>query len=289
MPARSQRCPACGAALTGRAARMPPGYVRCTGCSLGHLEVLPEAPAAAARFGPRYFAGEEAGHYPAYGADEPVHRRNARRVLGRVEPARGPGARLLDVGCGYGFLLDEARRAGWNVAGVDVSAHAREEARARFGIEVAPELQSLPGDADGFAAVTAVQVLHHAVDPDVQLNEIAARMRPGGLLALETLDRGAAIARVLGPRWSLPAAPWTVWLFDRPSLTRMLGRCGFSVLDIRVSHKRISLRHLSGAVEARRGSPRDGSGSGALGRLGRLAVPYPFTDTILVTARRDPP
>ena len=87
----------------------------------------------------------------------------------------------------------------------------------------------------------------------------------------------------------MPAAPWTVWLFDRPSLTLMLGRCGFSVLDIRVSHKRISLRHLSGAVEARRGSPRDGSGSGALGRLGRLAVPYPFTDTILVTARRDAP
>jgi SAM-dependent methyltransferase len=215
-----------------------------------------------------------------------VHRRNARRVLRHVEPAWATGARLLDVGCGYGFLLDEARRAGWTVAGVDVSAHAREEARARFGIEVVPELDHLPDDADGFAAVTAVQVLHHAVDPDVQLNEIAARMRPGGLLALETLDRGAAIARVLGSRWSLPAAPWTVWLFDRPSLTRMLGRRGFSVLDIRVSHKRISLRHLGGAVNARRASPRDGRWSAALGRMGRLAIPYPLTDTILVTARR---
>jgi SAM-dependent methyltransferase len=286
MPVHSQRCPACGAALTGRPARMPPGYVRCTGCSLGHLETLPEAPAAAARFGSRYFAGEEAGHYPAYGADERVHRHNARRVLAHVEPARAPGARLLDVGCGYGFLLDEARRAGWSVAGVDVSAHAREEARTRFGIDVARDVESLSDDADGFAAVTAVQVLHHAVDPDAQLNDIAARMRPGGLLALETLDRGAAIARLLGPRWSLPAAPWTVWLFDRPSLTRMLGRRGFSVLDIRVSHKRISLRHLSGAMEARRAMSRDGWKSEALGRLGRLAVPYPFTDTILVTARR---
>jgi SAM-dependent methyltransferase len=266
---------------------MPPGYVRCTGCSLGHLESLPEAPAAAARFGPRYFAGEEAGHYPAYGADEPVHRRNARRVLERVAPVRAPGARLLDVGCGYGFLLDEARRAGWAVAGVDISEHARDEARARFGMEVAPDLAALPGDADGFAAVTAVQVLHHAVDPDGLLKDIAARLPPGALLVLETLDRGAAIARLLGPRWSLPAAPWTAWLFDRPSLTRMLARRGFAVLDIRVSHKRISLRHLSGAMQARRTSLRNGWRSAALGRVGGLAIPYPFTDTILVTARRE--
>jgi SAM-dependent methyltransferase len=288
MPDALRRCPACGAALTGRPARLPAGYVSCTGCSLGHLEVLPDAPAAAARFGPRYFAGDEAGHYPDYAADEAVHRRNSRRVLDRLATARGPGAQLLDVGCGYGFLLDEARREGWGVAGVDVSEHARAQTRARVGVDVAPDIASVPGSGPRFAAATAVQVLHHAVDPGEMLDDVAARLVPGGLLALETVDRGAAVARALGRRWPLPAAPWTVWLFDRPSLGSLLGRCGFSLLDVRPSRKRISLHHLLGAGSARGAGASQRLRRAARGRIGRLAVTYPFADTILVLARRSP-
>jgi SAM-dependent methyltransferase len=281
-------CPACGTALTRERTRLPRGYVSCAGCSLARVDPLPDERAAIALFGPGYFAGEEAGHYPSYAADESVHRRNARRVLDLLGPPPVPGARLLDVGCGYGFLLDEARRHGWSVAGVDVSDHAREQARVRFGLDVAPDLDALQVGADGFAAVTSVQTLHHAVDPGALIAGMAARMRVGGLLALETLDRGAPIARLLGRRWPLPAAPWTLWLFDRPALVRISARHGLAVLDIRPSRKRISLRHLTAAL-ATRSLPSLARRRRAdlAERLGNMAVPYPFADTIVVLARRE--
>src|SRR5207249_515472 len=59
----------------------------------------------------------------AYLAEEPGRRRTAARLLdaiGRYVPA----GRLLDVGCGHGLLLDEARRRGYEVEGVELSASA---------------------------------------------------------------------------------------------------------------------------------------------------------------------
>src|SRR5438477_8959488 len=51
-----------------------------------------------------------------YLAEERGRRRTARRLLSLLGAARG-GARLLEVGCGYGLLLDEARGRGWDVTG----------------------------------------------------------------------------------------------------------------------------------------------------------------------------
>jgi SAM-dependent methyltransferase len=277
------RCPACDARLSGRPARVPAGYTRCPGCSLAHLEQLPTPAAAAARFDANYFAGDAAGGYPCYAAQEEVQRGNARRVLDLVAPAlHASGARLLDVGCGYGVLLEEARRRGWDVTGVDVSAHARREAAARFSLDVVEELETLPREGDGFAAITCLQVLHHVADPGALLEGMAARLRPGGLLALETVDRGARVARLLGRRWPLPAAPWTVWLFDRRSLTRMLARHGFAVVAAGPARKRVGVRHLALALAAR-GVP--GAGRLAAGLPSRAALPYVFGDIALLLAR----
>ena len=56
--------------------------------------------------------------------EEAGRRATARRVL-ESDRAHAPSGRLLDVGCGHGLLLDEARRRGYVVQGLELSENAR--------------------------------------------------------------------------------------------------------------------------------------------------------------------
>src|SRR3954466_6312805 len=74
-------------------------------------------------------------HDEHYLDEEAGRRRTARRLLGTLSRHVG-GGRLLDVGCGHGLLLDEARRAGWEVLGLELSRRAASHARERLGLRV---------------------------------------------------------------------------------------------------------------------------------------------------------
>jgi SAM-dependent methyltransferase len=102
-----------------------------------------------------------------------------------VLPAR---ARVLDVGCGDGALVERLAAAGFDAIGVD--PHARASPRlVRERVE----------DATGigrFDAICAVTSLHHA-DLERVLPAMAGLLRPGGLVVVsefswETYDERAA-------------------------------------------------------------------------------------------------
>src|SRR3954451_18658585 len=68
-------------------------------------------------------------HDELYLAEERGRRRTARRLLAALARHVEPG-RLLEVACGHGLLLDEARGAGWRVEGLELSRAAAAHARA---------------------------------------------------------------------------------------------------------------------------------------------------------------
>src|SRR5438105_2653192 len=92
-------------------------------------------------------------HDDGYLAEEEGRRRTARRLLDMLEP-RAPGARLLEVGCGHGLLLDEARSRGYAVKGLDLSAEAVRFAREelKLPVEEAPVEEAVP-EGDRFDAI----------------------------------------------------------------------------------------------------------------------------------------
>src|SRR4051794_26757150 len=70
-----------------------------------------------------------------YLEEEPGRRATAARLLDLIG-VHVPGGRLLDVGCGHGVLLDEARRRGYATVGLELSRSAARHAREALRLDV---------------------------------------------------------------------------------------------------------------------------------------------------------
>src|SRR5688500_16629863 len=106
---RTLPCPACGAATPHRYLYAKNGcdILRCTQCGLGRADAAHFDPAA--YYTGDYFSGGHADGYADYRGTEPVLRREFARTVDFIRHYRA-GGKLLDVGCAYGFFLQEARK-----------------------------------------------------------------------------------------------------------------------------------------------------------------------------------
>lgn len=281
------RCLCCGSRATG------PGiasggyrYATCLHCRSAALAPLPSDAAAAEIYRQGYFDAAEVGGYADYAGDERLHRWNARRrlaILGRHQA----GGELLEVGSALGFFLDEARVAGYRVAGVDVSRWARRWSREHTGLEIEARIVALaPGRFD---VACCFQVLEHIPRCDRTLAEIHQQLRSGGLLVIETWDRTSAVARLFGKRWQQITPPSVVHLFSRAGIGRLLGRQGFAPLRYLRTLKWTSLGFAAGLLAwKRRGSSATAARRPPLARsrVGAIPLPYCFGDLVTVVARK---
>lgn len=117
-------------------------------------------------------------------------------VLGTIDACGpGPGGRVLDIGCGGGFLLEELARRGYSGVGIDLSPESVEIARTRLrDIGASDRLDAMVGSAyeppEGpFDLVTLTDVLEHLEDPRACLAALRRQMAPGGLLVVSTPNR----------------------------------------------------------------------------------------------------
>jgi SAM-dependent methyltransferase len=250
-------------------------YASCDRCGLLRLDPLPDMSAVAALYDANYFSAASSGGYVDYLGDEVVHRRNARRHLRRLH-GFGPPGTLVEIGSAAGFLLDEARQAGWEVRGVEISKAMTEEAKQRFGLHLVDSIFQIDLPESSVDVVLANQVVEHLIDPLETLNAARKLLRPGGLLVVETWDKGSLLARVMRSKWQQITPPSVVWLWDRSQLEALIGRAGFHQVSVKVSMKWVSLRTVFGQLGTTRVAKHP---------VGRLAIPYALGDLVILAAR----
>lgn len=144
-----------------------------------------------------------------------------------------PSLSLLEIGCGNGQFLDQARRRGWAVCGTELSLAQVEHCRRR-GLEVEAGDLKAQGlfSARRFGAIVLIEVLEHLPDPVGMLREAAARALPGGVLYLTTPHWGSLSRRLLGAKWSV-LDPEHVVLATVEGLKRALQRGGWRPISLR--------------------------------------------------------
>lgn len=125
-----------------------------------------------------HYQGElGAGYFGWQGAGGDLE---ARIELGKFEGEVGPGDRVVDFGCGGGWLLELLPGGGERV-GIEPNAAARAEGLRR-GVRIVESPAEL-GDASADLVISN-HALEHTLAPFAELCELARILRPGGRLVM---------------------------------------------------------------------------------------------------------
>jgi 2-polyprenyl-3-methyl-5-hydroxy-6-metoxy-1,4-benzoquinol methylase len=151
---------------------------------------------------------------------------NARTRLDRIRRYQ-PSGRLLEVGCARGDFLRVAREH-FSVFGVEPNAEL-----ARDAIGVAPLYEGLIENypETGFDVAASFHVIEHTDSPRRFLEAMAARLRPGGVMVIETPNIHSAPFRLLKSRWR-QFIPEHYFFFDEQTMGKLMERAGLKVEKI---------------------------------------------------------
>ena len=140
-----------------------------------------------------------------------------------------PGGRILDIGCGLGFLLEQLSSK-WIGYGCDYSQFAVDYCRRKgLGTIYHGDLYDLKLDDVCFDVVSARYVLEHLKDPGRFLGEISRILKPGGRLVVSIPNWGSLCAKLFGEFFRLNSPDEHIYWFTRATLINYLSKNGFQV------------------------------------------------------------
>ncbi len=230
-PERMLACPACGMHTEQRFLYAKNGcdVLACSRCGLARAQPAAFDPAAYYTGG--YFSGDEPDGYADYLGAQPVLRREFARTVDFIRRFR-PSGNLLEIGCAYGFFLQEAKHH-FLVSGIELSEDAAAYCR-RQGLEVETGTAEAIGRTvhGPFDVVVMLDVIEHLPDPHATMDVIAGALAPGGIIVLTTGDFASLAARTLKSGWRLMTPPQHLWFFTPPSLERLAWRAGLKTVSL---------------------------------------------------------
>lgn len=143
------------------------------------------------------------------------------------------GETMLDVGCGSGTSLLEAKALGATAFGIEADPNVKPIAAA-LGLTIHfGNLQDRPFPEMTFDLIVMNQVIEHLPDPDKGLRELKARLAPNGRMVLVFPNTASLWRRLSGSRWINWHIPYHLHHFDRKHFERMVRRCGLQVVRSR--------------------------------------------------------
>lgn len=199
---------------------------KCNGCGLLWVDNA-DPKGIAAFYNQQYFNKKSKMGYKNYLADEKNHRKNARNILRTVNNTKDlTELRILDIGCAFGFLLDESRKLKHcDVYGVELSSYAYGYGKNKLGLNISNcEFSSANFASEFFDVVFLIGTIEHLVYPKESLNNIYRILRPDGLLVITTIDTKGMI-----PLYSIKP-PEHIFYFNHNNLSLLLKEMNFETL-----------------------------------------------------------
>jgi SAM-dependent methyltransferase len=228
-------CPMCGSPKAA-ADRTRADIVKCAECNIVYLRTRPSRESMEARY-QTYADGASHMRLPIT-VDE-MRTSGLRReyfmqeLLSYVDKPGGMLGKLLDIGCGWGAFLANAREKGFEAEGVEICAKMANFANSVMGLKVhASQLYDICVEPGSFNVVSIIHVFEHLPGQKEALACIHAMLRPKGIFCGIVPNYGSLCSKSLRDQWSWLDPEMHYIHFTPLTLQLALEKYGFKVLKL---------------------------------------------------------
>jgi 2-polyprenyl-6-hydroxyphenyl methylase/3-demethylubiquinone-9 3-methyltransferase len=136
-----------------------------------------------------------------------------------IQKVLGSEQKVLDIGCGAGFLTNTLAEQSHRVTGIDLSAGSLAVAKKRDVTQTVRYLEldasALPFPDQSFDVVCAMDFLEHIDRPEQIIKEAARLLKPNGLFFFHTFNRHwlSWLIVIKGVEWCVPNTPANMHLY----------------------------------------------------------------------------
>jgi len=227
---RIPRCPACGYGLRARfevdcgGRRM--AVSRCDGCGSYVKDPFFDPDELEEVY--RHYSIHETHYDPPPGEIDALVAK-----IRRIERHASVGGDFLEIGCGRGHLLAQARRRGWKAHGLEIEGSARDHLLPQVADAVtfiSSERDYSRMESGRYDVICSYQVFEHLLHPKETLAHWTRGLRSGGLLILDTPNASSLGARLRQATWIQHTRPEHFVLFTARALRRLCRENGLQVL-----------------------------------------------------------
>lgn len=207
--------------------------VRCRNCEVHYLYPrLTEGAMRRTYAEDDYFEGGNSGYSDtSYALQERALRSTFKRLMRNMQERNLTGGALLEVGCGYGYLLEEAKEFFSLRIGTEFSRQGVQLASTRADKVYEGGVEQLPASLK-FDCVLATHVIEHVYEPLEFVRRLADHTKPCGKIVLAAPDMGGLLRKLMGRRWPSFKIPEHVLYFDATTLSSLMRQGG--LIDMRL-------------------------------------------------------
>lgn len=255
------------------------GYpiVECKQCGLQFIEIPNPREHVSTVYSDDYFFEGKEG-YPNYLNQGNILHKQGLRYARLINKYTKPG-KVLDIGCAAGFILKGFEDSGWICRGIEPNDTMATCGREKLNLDIKTGTIETFQTGEKFDLINMIQVVGHVYDIDKTLGNVAALLKRGGLVLVESWDLKSLIAKTMGTNWHEYCPPSVARWFSDETLSVLFKYYGFELVAKGHPLKKITGYHAFSLLKGRAVRPLVRSVIGAFNRLfGKLTFIYPLRD-----------
>lgn len=139
--------------------------------------------------------------------------------------------KILDVGAGTGYFVNEMLRKGWQAYGVEKSIDARKVAKRKFDITLYEYSWFETREDKSFDIVSMWHVLEHIEPLGATIDNVRRVLSDNGLFVLALPNPQSYDAQHYKEDWAAYDVPRHIWHFGARNIRQLLEQKGFQLIE----------------------------------------------------------